>query len=183
MEKTQDRKEIKIDFSRDRKFFEQEGSSRVITSGSLYMFFALINAGCIWVFIILATGWEGLKYFGHERDKERTPRAGAEIHFHERNQYIADKFGCLGMITEDNFDVRAKEVRRSDVVGLQSYAVFEIISTYSGEDDSNPKPPVFNTIDDIIEEVKFKGREVQEIADEFFEMLNPKTRICTVVAA
>jgi hypothetical protein len=28
------------------------------------MFFALINAGCIWIFIILATGWEGLKYFG-----------------------------------------------------------------------------------------------------------------------
>lgn len=64
MEKIPERKDLKIDFSRDRKFFEQEGSSRVITSGSLYMFFALINAGCIWVFIILGTGWEGLKYFG-----------------------------------------------------------------------------------------------------------------------
>ena len=64
MEKKPDRKEIKIDFSRNRRFFEQEGSSRVITSGSLYMFFALINAGCIWIFIILGTGWEGLKYFG-----------------------------------------------------------------------------------------------------------------------
>jgi len=64
MEKTGERKELKIDFSRSRRFFEQEGSSRVITSGSLYMFFALINAGCIWIFIILGTGWEGLKYFG-----------------------------------------------------------------------------------------------------------------------
>ena len=64
MEKEQDKTEIKIDFSRERKFFEQEGSSRVLTSGSLYMFFALVNAGCIWVFIILATNWEGLKYFG-----------------------------------------------------------------------------------------------------------------------
>ncbi|MFX1530937.1 MAG: polysaccharide biosynthesis C-terminal domain-containing protein [Promethearchaeota archaeon] len=64
MEKKSERKEIKIDFSRDRRFFEQEGSSRVITSGSLYMFFALINAGCIWIFIILGTGWDGLKYFG-----------------------------------------------------------------------------------------------------------------------
>ncbi|MHA2400263.1 MAG: hypothetical protein ACXADU_15420, partial [Promethearchaeota archaeon] len=64
MAKSQERKEIDIDFSRDRKFFEQEGSSRVITSGSLYMFFALFNAGCIWIFIILATGWDGLKYFG-----------------------------------------------------------------------------------------------------------------------
>ncbi|MHA2036791.1 MAG: hypothetical protein ACW98X_10180 [Promethearchaeota archaeon] len=64
MENTEDRKELNIDFSRSRRFFEQEGSSRVITSGSLYMFFALINAGCIWIFIILATGWEGLKYFG-----------------------------------------------------------------------------------------------------------------------
>ncbi|MFW9781329.1 MAG: polysaccharide biosynthesis C-terminal domain-containing protein [Candidatus Heimdallarchaeota archaeon] len=64
MVKNNSRKELKIDFSRERKFFEQEGSSRVLTSGSLYMFFALINAGCIWVFIILATGWEGLKYFG-----------------------------------------------------------------------------------------------------------------------
>jgi len=64
MAKSQERKEIDIDFSRDRKFFEQEGSSRVITSGSLYMFFALFNAGCIWIFIILATGWAGLKYFG-----------------------------------------------------------------------------------------------------------------------
>ncbi|MFX0082360.1 MAG: polysaccharide biosynthesis C-terminal domain-containing protein [Candidatus Hodarchaeota archaeon] len=64
MEKNSERTELRIDFSRDRRFFEQEGSSRVITSGSLYMFFALINAGCIWVFIILGTGWEGLKYFG-----------------------------------------------------------------------------------------------------------------------
>jgi len=64
MEKTEERKELNIDFSNSRRFFEQEGSSRVITSGSLYMFFALINASCIWVFIILATGWEGLKYFG-----------------------------------------------------------------------------------------------------------------------
>jgi hypothetical protein len=53
-----------IDFKRDQKFFEQEGSSRVITSGSLYMFFSLINAGCIWIFVILGTGWEGLQYFG-----------------------------------------------------------------------------------------------------------------------
>ncbi len=64
MADTEERKELNIDFSRSRRFFEQEGSSRVITSGSLYMFFALINAGCIWFFIILATGWEGLKYFG-----------------------------------------------------------------------------------------------------------------------
>ncbi|MHA1985600.1 MAG: hypothetical protein ACW98D_03075 [Promethearchaeota archaeon] len=64
MAKTEDRKKLKIDFSRSRRFFKQEGSSRVITSGSLYMFFALINAGCIWLFIILATGWEGLIYFG-----------------------------------------------------------------------------------------------------------------------
>ncbi|MHA2005817.1 MAG: hypothetical protein ACXABO_07685 [Promethearchaeota archaeon] len=64
MEKKKDRRDLKIDFSRERKFFEQEGSSRVITSGSLYMFFALFNAGCIWFFIILATGWNGLKYFG-----------------------------------------------------------------------------------------------------------------------
>ncbi|MFW9824886.1 MAG: hypothetical protein ACFFE4_18235 [Candidatus Thorarchaeota archaeon] len=64
MVKNNSRKELKIDFSRDRKFFEQEGRSRVLTSGSLYMFFALINAGCIWIFIILATDWEGLSYFG-----------------------------------------------------------------------------------------------------------------------
>ena len=59
-----EQEKLQIDFERDRKFFEQEGSSRVITSGSLYMFFSLINAGCIWVFIVLGTGWEGLKYFG-----------------------------------------------------------------------------------------------------------------------
>ncbi|MHA2390850.1 MAG: hypothetical protein ACXAEX_02680 [Promethearchaeota archaeon] len=64
MVKNNSRKELKIDFSKDRKFFEQKGSSRVLTSGSLYMFFALINAGCIWIFIIFATGWEGLQYFG-----------------------------------------------------------------------------------------------------------------------
>ncbi len=57
-------KKIQIDFKRDRKFFEQEGSSRAITSGSLYMFFSLIYASCIWVFVILATGWKGLQYFG-----------------------------------------------------------------------------------------------------------------------
>ena len=59
-----EQEKIQIDFERDRKFYTQEGSARVITSGSLYMFFSLINASCIWVFIILATGWEGLRYFG-----------------------------------------------------------------------------------------------------------------------
>ncbi|MFX1304522.1 MAG: oligosaccharide flippase family protein [Promethearchaeota archaeon] len=64
MENQPQEERLQIDFERDRKFFEQEGSSRAITSGSIYMFFSLINAGCIWIFIILATGWEGLKYFG-----------------------------------------------------------------------------------------------------------------------
>lgn len=53
-----------LEFKRDRKFFEQEGSSRAITSGSIYMFFSLINAGCIWIFIIIGTDWSGLTYFG-----------------------------------------------------------------------------------------------------------------------
>ncbi|MFX1427261.1 MAG: hypothetical protein ACFFBE_12475, partial [Promethearchaeota archaeon] len=64
MEKEQDKTEIAIDFSRERKFFEKEGSSRVLTSGSLYMFFSLINASCIWIFIILGTDTNLLTYFG-----------------------------------------------------------------------------------------------------------------------
>ncbi len=64
MVKNPDKKGVRIDFERDRKFFEQEGSSRVLTSGSLRVFFSLINAGSIWVFIILGTGWDGLQYFG-----------------------------------------------------------------------------------------------------------------------
>ncbi|MFX0040599.1 MAG: polysaccharide biosynthesis C-terminal domain-containing protein [Promethearchaeota archaeon] len=59
-----EKEKLEIDFKRDRKFFEKEGSSRAITSGSLYMFFALIYATCIWIFVILATGWPGLNYFG-----------------------------------------------------------------------------------------------------------------------
>ena len=61
---TPEKEKFQIEFKRDGKFFEREGSSRAITSGSLYMFFALIYATCIWVFVILATGWEGLNYFG-----------------------------------------------------------------------------------------------------------------------
>ena len=59
-----DKEKLQIEFIREHKFFEKEGSSRVITSGSLYMFFSLINAGCIWIFVVLGTGWEGLQYFG-----------------------------------------------------------------------------------------------------------------------
>jgi len=59
-----DKEKLQIEFIREHKFFEKEGSSRVITSGSLYMFFSLINAGCIWIFVGLGTGWEGLQYFG-----------------------------------------------------------------------------------------------------------------------
>ncbi|MFX1391115.1 MAG: polysaccharide biosynthesis C-terminal domain-containing protein [Promethearchaeota archaeon] len=59
-----DKKKIQIEFKRDQKFFEHEGSSRAVTSGSLYMFFSLINAGCIWVFIILGTDSNLLTYFG-----------------------------------------------------------------------------------------------------------------------
>ncbi|MCK4481454.1 MAG: hypothetical protein KAV01_13070, partial [Candidatus Lokiarchaeota archaeon] len=61
---TPDKEKLQIEFERDRKFFEREGSSRVITSGSLYMFFSLINAGCIWIFIILGTRSDLLLYFG-----------------------------------------------------------------------------------------------------------------------
>ncbi len=62
---TPEKEKSQIDFIRDQKFFEREGSSRAVTSGSLYMFFSLIYATCIWVFVILATGWEeGLPYFG-----------------------------------------------------------------------------------------------------------------------
>ncbi len=65
MENINDKEKLQIDFERDRKFFEREGSSRAVTSGSLYMFFSLIYATCIWVFVILATGWaEILTYFG-----------------------------------------------------------------------------------------------------------------------
>ncbi|MFX0001016.1 MAG: polysaccharide biosynthesis C-terminal domain-containing protein [Candidatus Hodarchaeota archaeon] len=61
---SKDKKRSQFEFRRDRKFFENEGSSRAITSGSLYMFFSLINSGCIWIFIILGTNWRGLTYFG-----------------------------------------------------------------------------------------------------------------------
>ena len=60
----EDKEKVQIDFIKDWKFFEQEGSSRVITSGSLYMFFSLINAGCIWIFIIVGTRTDLLTYFG-----------------------------------------------------------------------------------------------------------------------
>ncbi|MFW9829690.1 MAG: polysaccharide biosynthesis C-terminal domain-containing protein [Candidatus Thorarchaeota archaeon] len=59
-----EKEKIQIEFIRDRKFFEQAGSSRVITSGSLHMFFSLINAACIWAFIILGTNTNLLTYFG-----------------------------------------------------------------------------------------------------------------------
>jgi hypothetical protein len=61
---SKDKQRSQFDFKRDQKFFENEGSSRAITSGSLYMFFSLINAGCIWIFIIIGTNWPGLTYFG-----------------------------------------------------------------------------------------------------------------------
>ncbi len=64
MGKSKDKERSQFEFKRDRKFFEKEGSSRAITSGSLYMFFSLINSGCIWIFIILGTNWPGLTYFG-----------------------------------------------------------------------------------------------------------------------
>ncbi|MFW9901979.1 MAG: oligosaccharide flippase family protein [Candidatus Thorarchaeota archaeon] len=56
--------ESKFEFKRETKFYQNEGSSRAVTSGSLYMFFSLINAGCIWIFIIIGTDWPGLTYFG-----------------------------------------------------------------------------------------------------------------------
>ena len=60
-----DKEKVQIEFKRDQKFYNTEGSSRAVTSGSLYMFFSLFYATCIWIFVILATGWtEGLAYFG-----------------------------------------------------------------------------------------------------------------------
>ncbi|MHA1149777.1 MAG: hypothetical protein ACTSR8_16195 [Promethearchaeota archaeon] len=53
-----------IDLKEDLKFFEEQGSSRAVTSGSLSMMFALVGSSCIWLFMILATSWDGLQYFG-----------------------------------------------------------------------------------------------------------------------
>lgn len=64
MGKIPEKEKLQEEVEEVKRFFEQEGSSRVITSGSLHMFFSLFNAGCIWVFIVLGTGWEGLQYFG-----------------------------------------------------------------------------------------------------------------------
>ena len=57
-----DNEDSKIEIK--RKFFEEEGSSRAITSGSLSMIFALVGSMCVWLFLIIATGWDGLQYFG-----------------------------------------------------------------------------------------------------------------------
>ncbi len=48
----------------EQKFFEKEGSTRALTSGSLAMIFALLGSSCVWIFLIIATDWEGLQYFG-----------------------------------------------------------------------------------------------------------------------
>ncbi len=48
----------------EKKFFEKEGSSRAATSGSLAMIFALLGSTCVWIFLIIATNWDGLQYFG-----------------------------------------------------------------------------------------------------------------------
>jgi len=64
MEKTSNNENRIFNRDPERKFFEEEGSSRAITSGSLSMMFALIGSTCIWLFMILATGWDGLQYFG-----------------------------------------------------------------------------------------------------------------------
>ena len=64
MGKIPEKESLQLETQEDQRFYQKEGSSRVITSGSLHMFFSLFNAGCIWIFIVLGTGWEGIQYFG-----------------------------------------------------------------------------------------------------------------------
>ena len=64
MDNTSDKDSNQIDPLKERKFFEEEGSTRAITSGSLSMIFALIGSTCVWLFMILATSSDILPYFG-----------------------------------------------------------------------------------------------------------------------
>jgi len=64
MENLSDKESKQTESNKERKFYEEEGSTRAITSGSLSMIFALIGSTCLWLFMILATGSDILQYFG-----------------------------------------------------------------------------------------------------------------------
>ena len=48
----------------EEKFYNVPGSSRSMISGAIHMLVALLSSSCIWFFVIITSGWEGLSYFG-----------------------------------------------------------------------------------------------------------------------
>lgn len=48
----------------EEKFYDVPGSSRSMISGAIHMLVALLSSSCIWFFVIITSGWEGLSYFG-----------------------------------------------------------------------------------------------------------------------
>jgi len=48
----------------EEKFYEVPGSSRAMVSGAISMLVAFLSSSCIWFFVIITSGWEGLSYFG-----------------------------------------------------------------------------------------------------------------------
>lgn len=54
----------KLNLKKKSKFYEEEGSLRAITSGSLRLMFSLASAAFVWILTIVGTTWDGLKFFG-----------------------------------------------------------------------------------------------------------------------
>ena len=60
-QKARDRAELE---ESEEKFYDVPGSSRSMISGAIHMLVALLSSSCIWFFVIITSGWEGLSYFG-----------------------------------------------------------------------------------------------------------------------
>ncbi|MCP8304041.1 MAG: hypothetical protein H3Z50_01005 [archaeon] len=110
-----------------------------------------------------------LKEFGPEPDRYSTPRIAGALKKYSIN---GDWVSYVGMITSDNIDVKFIGIQRNKLIYL---------ATYTGE-GAEPRAPQLTDIKKILKKIELEGDTAKDLADSFFDWVDPDFVVCTASA-
>ncbi|MCP8312166.1 MAG: hypothetical protein L6M37_04350 [Candidatus Methylarchaceae archaeon HK02M1] len=110
-----------------------------------------------------------LKEFGPEPDRYSTPRIVGTLKKYSIN---GEWVSYVGMITSDNIDVKSIEIKRNKLIYL---------GTYTGE-GVEPRAPQLTDLKKILKNIELEGDTAKDLADSFFDWIDPNFIVCTASA-
>jgi len=121
-----------------------------------------------------------LESFGPEPDSLHTPRIAGEVIFNYSHPYgmFMNPKTQIGIVTAHQELADVVEADLED----DNDGTFRLISTYTGQNDEKPEAPKFDISKEIVKKVSLKGAHAEELAEEFYKMIDPRYVVCTVAA-